>query len=174
MKKEDALRYLSETRSLYGSYHNHKETSAWAGIVLFGALIPQSVSYLGGPTVACGLKSIETISVLLLFTLAVLYVQQQFKLRRTAANLVAACFALSAEILIMKDEEVSVTDFTLEPSVDKNTQPPDFLPKPLRDRANKLDGFGSGPRKRLEFVGYFVLIASVVLALVRIWWPSDA
>ncbi len=55
MKKEDVLRYLSDTRSHYASYHNHKEVSAWTGIVLFAALIPQTVTISVGRQVLAAL-----------------------------------------------------------------------------------------------------------------------
>ncbi len=131
MKKEDVLRYLSDTRSHYASYHNHKEVSAWTGIVLFAALIPQTVTYLGGPAGTCGLGVIETLAVLALLALALIFVSKQFESREFAADVVAASFALTAEILHKKEEEIAVLDFSVESSSDKDKQAPYVLAKVL-------------------------------------------
>lgn len=172
-KKEDVLRFLSDIRSYYATYHNHKEASAWAGIVLFSALISKIATYFGEePSLACGVKTLETISVLGLLTLALLFVFMQFKSRRSAANLAAASLALTAKFVFKKEEEILSSDFAVMSSDEKDQQAPHVLPKIVLDKAKEVDTLGSGTRKKLEWVGYLVLFGSAVLALVRIWWPN--
>jgi len=87
---------------------------------------------------------------------------------------VAASFALTAEILHKKEEEIAVLDFSVESSSDKDKQAPHVLAKVLLRKAEEIENRGSGVRKKLELVGYFILLGSAALALVRVWWPSGA
>ena len=94
----EILKYLADTRAHYATYHNHKEVSAWAGVVLYVAVMVQIVLVKNDaltnrrPVVLLAL-------ILILLTAVSVYLKTQFYLRREAANYVAALLYLYVEYL---------------------------------------------------------------------------
>jgi uncharacterized membrane protein SirB2 len=100
----------------------------------------------------------------------VLYVRAQFRMRRFAANYIAACFELSAEYLTKDEKEIDPDVFVLVPptdKADKDHHSPYILPGTILKKAKYFDTVGHGIRKCLERIIYIVLAFITLAALVR-------
>jgi hypothetical protein len=97
LTRGDMVKYLTETRSHFLSYHNHKETLAWASIVLYlgavGAVgLPVGRMYAWQCT-------LYTLGSLLALALASSYARRQFNMRELASRIIMACNLLILELL---------------------------------------------------------------------------
>ncbi len=172
--KDDFLEYLSDTATRETSYHNHKETIAWAAILLYFVLMIEVVKSLRSwPYVA-------TFFSLGAFIVVVYILHYQYRLRKEAANLIGACHRLIVEYLPKDDECLQNVDFTLAPlqkerkqflKSDYRTtgQYPYLLPNVLLDMMKKMNQVGHEPRIGLERGSYLLVIFGFVITLGIIW-----
>ncbi len=172
--KDDFLKYLSDTATRETSYHNHKETIAWAAIVLYFVLMLEVVRrLLSWPYVATFLN-------LGAFAVVVYILHYQYRLRKEAANLVGACNRLIVEYLPKDDECLQNVDFTVAPlQKERKTflksdygitgQYPYILPNVLLDMMKKMNQVGNEPRIGLERGSYLLVIFGFIITLGIIW-----
>jgi len=172
--KDDFLKYLSDTATRESSYHNNKETIAWAAIVLYFFLLTEVVKrLLSWPYVASFLS-------LGAFVVVVYILHYQYRLRKEAANVVGACYRLIAEYLPKDDESLQNADFTVAPlgkergkSLKRDYratgQYPCILPNVLLDMMKKMSQVGHGPRIGLERGSYLLVIFGFIITLGIIW-----
>jgi hypothetical protein len=172
--KEDFLKYLSDTATRESSYHNNKETIAWAAIVLYFLLLTEVVKrFLPWPYVATFLS-------LGAFVAVVYILHYQYRLRKEAANVVGACYRLIAEYLPKDNESLQSVEFTVAPlekerekflKCDYRTtgQYAYILPNLLLDMMKKMNQVGHGPRIRLERGSYLLVIFGFIITLGIIW-----
>ena len=167
--RDEVLKYLADLHSYYGKYHNHKEASAWAGLVLAVALLIQLVTAIDrGLARTCAMRAAAAIMVVV-FVLAVLaYLLQQFSLLRRAADLAAASFALRSEIISNPLAPVDPARYALATPGGDAVQSSYVLPQEVLARADALGARGQGARRNLEAVAYVMLGIAGVFGVVRI------
>ncbi len=175
--KDDLLKYLSDTASRESSYHNHKETIAWAALVLYFILVGQIVE-----KISCQVFSTV---VLLVVAYGVVYVLWfQYGLRKDSANTVA-------EFLPMEEPEFTKIDFKLADLTKSDGEErlkfcnflsrlvkvksrsrshyPYIFPKFVLDKMEELNKGGHSPRKDLEWMSYLLVFIATIVGLVIIW-----
>ncbi len=173
--KDDFLKYLSDTATRETSYHNHKETIAWAAIVLYFVLMLEVVRrLLSWPYVA-------TFFILGAFIVVVYILHYQFRLRKEAAKLIGACHRLIVEYLPKDEECLQNVDFTVTSLQKETKQFPKFfdhgltgqylyiLPNVLLDMMKKMDQAGHEPRIGLEKGLYLLVTFGFIITLMIIW-----
>src|SRR5712691_8413127 len=97
--KADVLKYLADTRAHYAAYHNHKEVSAWAGVVIYVVFAAQIAFARDELFNTQAIVYVAWTLRVVLFLAILGYLRVQFRLRYEAANYVAALLYLSAEYL---------------------------------------------------------------------------
>ena len=172
--KDDFLKYLSDTANRETSYHNHKETIAWAAILLYFVLMIEVVKSLRSwPYVA-------TFFILGAFIVVVYVLHYQYRLRKESANLVGACYRLIVEYVLNDNESLEDVDFAMTPLQKERRKFPKFdygltghypyiLPNVLLDMVKKMDEAGHEPRIGLERGSYLLVIFGFVITLGIIW-----
>jgi hypothetical protein len=167
--KADVLKYLSDTRSHYAQYHNHKEASAWAAAALYILFLIQIFNSINRELSCLQYHRIAVLLVIVVLAIAVIfYLKAQFRMRRNAANYIAACFALAAEYLVKEEAQINAEAFALVQTTDNQHHSPHILPKAILDKAADFDKIGHGTRKLLETSIYVVISVTTLVALVRI------
>jgi hypothetical protein len=172
--KDNFLKYLSDIAARATSYQNHKETIAWAAILLYFVLMMEVVKSLrSGPLVA-------TFFILGAFIIVIYILRYQYRLRKEAANLIGACYRLIAECLPKDDEYLQNVDFTVT-SLQKETrqfpksdygltgQYPYILPNVLLNMMKEMDQVGHKPRIGLEKGSYLLVTFGFIITLVITW-----
>jgi hypothetical protein len=172
--KDDFLKYLSDTATRETSYHNTKETIAWAAILLYFVLMIEVVKSLRSwPYVA-------TFFSLGAFIVVVYILHYQYRLRKETAKLIGACHRLIVEYLPKDDECLQNVDFTVA-SLQKETkqfrksnyglagQYPYILPNVLLDMMKKMGQVGHEPRIGLEKGSYLLVTFGFIITLMIIW-----
>jgi len=169
--RSEVLKYLSDTRSHFAQYHNHKEASAWAAAAVYIAFLVQISTSVGGQLSCLMGRGLAVILVIVLGVAVCRYLRAQFRMRHYAANYIAACFELSAEYLRKDQTEFNPDTFALvDPSdkEDKDHHSPYILPKTILEKAKHFDTVGHGIRKRLECIIYIVIAVITLAALARL------
>jgi hypothetical protein len=167
--KADVLKYLSDTRSHYAQYHNHKESSAWAAAAFYILFLIQISSSINRELSCFPYHRMAVLLVIVVLAIAVFfYLKAQFGMRRNAANYIAACFALTAEYLVKEEAGINADAFTLVQTTDNQHHSPHILPKAILDKAAHFEKIGHGTRKLLETSIYIVISVTTLVALARI------
>ena len=167
----DALRYLSDLRSHFQIYHNHKETSAWAAAALYLVILGQLyVSVKTDALPDLWTRAALTIVIVTLGAAVFVHLQAQMSMRREAADCVAACLYLSAKIMGCSASEVSTALFRLEVSKDRRSPLRHVLPKVISKRAQRFGRVGLRTKQRLEWSVYVAVIVFALVALARVWF----
>jgi hypothetical protein len=150
-------------------YHNHKEVSAWAGVVLYVIFATQiafahdemfkseAVVY-----AACALSGTFFLAILL-------YLHTQFRLRHEAANYVATLLYLAAEYLGKAETEINEADWVVDPKPDAGHHSPHILPKLVFNKALEMDRVGHGARRKLEGAAFVIVVVSFLAGVLRLW-----
>ena len=172
--KDHFLKYLSDTATRETSYHNTKETIAWAVILLYFVLMIEVVKSLRSwPYVA-------TFFSLGAFIVVVYILHYQYRLRKESAKLIGACHRLIVEYLPKDDDCLQNVDFAVT-SLQKETkqspksdygltgQYPYILPNVLLDMMRKMDQVGHEPRIGLEKGSYLLVTFGFIITLLIIW-----
>lgn len=138
--KEEAIEYLQDIRQHYSAYHDHKEKSAWAAVVLYvlfaGTLLP--IQLRGPDTI---LYDIGYVLFILVVTVVVfLYARNQFDLKNEGRVYVAASMQLLLEVMSMDENEFDSGDFFEIPQQigGSNYDSEEILPPTLLERANEF------------------------------------
>jgi hypothetical protein len=170
--RTDILKYISDTRGHYMTYHNHKEVSAWAGVVLYVLATAQIAlvkkEALATPRAAVAL----TTFVAILFGLVLVYLKTQFDLRREAANYVGALHYLNVEYLTT---EFNADHWQLIPlaqwhCVKTKSQSRLVLPARVKELALAINQHGQKSRIRLQYAAYSIVILATFAVLIRLWY----
>ena len=148
-KREEVLKYLNDMRQHYATYHNHKEIMAWAGVALYFVLLAGLIRApgLGG---SWALKLIGVIAVICIAIVVRNYVSKQFSLKSYAANAVAACAYLYADLVAKVDKTPAAGDFDITPTTDKCGQSPYVLPKFVQEKLSQFESLGQAPGRTIE------------------------
>lgn len=173
LTKDDFLKYLSDTATRETSYHNHKETIAWAAIILYFVLIIEVMKGLcSWPIIATAIIAGAAIAVLYVLCI-------QYKLRKDAANVIGACYGLIAEYLPKDDEALKNLDLSVALLKEEKQQSckyrpkghyPYILPNALLEMMKKTNEVGHSPRTGLELISYSLVIVGAIISWVIIWY----
>lgn len=168
---DDITSFLGDIAGYYGGYHRHKETSAWAGVVLFVSLNIWLIGKLGTSVHTSVQSKCAFSSILAVLLLAFLvYLRQQFRARKRAADIVAACFALRSELVGQDSTIPSRADYLPPERGDGEFQSSHVLPRAVLDRADQIGSVGQGVRRKLELAAYTIVVVVAVFAIGTIWW----
>lgn len=136
--KQEAIDYLLAIREHYNNYHEHKEKSAWAAVVLYvlfaGTLLP--IQLRGPDTV--WYDAVYAVFILVVATVVFLYARNQFDLKNEGRVYVAASMQLLLDLMAMDEDEFDSTEFFQTPTEtgDSYYDSDEILPKNLIERAN--------------------------------------
>ncbi len=168
--KADVLKYLSDARAHYAAYHNHKEVSAWAGVLLYVIFATQIAfapsELLKTDAAVCS----AYLLVVILWLVVLLYLYIQLDLRRWAANCIGAALLLGTEYLTKEQKDIKAEDWSLKDIPDAGHHSPHVLPKIVFDKAQELDRKGHRARRWLEFAALAIVSISFVAAVSRVWF----
>lgn len=138
--KSEAIEYLHNIREHYNNYHEHKEKSAWAAVVLYvlfaGTLLP--IQLRGPDTLLYDAGYVSFIVIVAVVVL--LYSRNQFDLKNEGRVYVAASVQLLSEIIAMDESEFDSQEFFRLPA-DTDESEYDagaILPTTLLERADEF------------------------------------
>ncbi len=168
---EDVSGYLATLLSFYRTYHDHKETMAWAGLALYTIVavqLPRAMSFIQSDSLY--LKSIVTILFAIVSVVMFLYIRIQFKLRKRSADYMAAIQSYySNRNWLLNIENSDQSQF----EVQRRSKRTDGLvhhklPKYLIDAADETARFPDTTLKNLERCCYSLLwiITFIILAVM--------
>lgn len=168
--KQFLVNYYADTSQYYGTYHNHKEISAWAGLalhVLFCGLAIRA-------DIPANLRLITTtaltVSVLLVGLFAFRYIKNQLEMKDRAGALAGAAGILLVEILRTDETKLNPDDYLrVIESSDTKAQSSHVLPDRLLKKADVLNTRGRGFQDRTRSMIYSLLALSTV-AVIGLKW----
>lgn len=168
--RERVIKYYENLLQYYGTYHNHKEISAWAGLAFY-VIFAGFVNLLIIPEKQKLLTVIITTGfVFIVLILVCIYIKLQIKMKNLASSFTStACFFLSKIVT----EELNETDLKkyldVVESDDKKTQSSHFLPKLFLENAKIMGSKGRRYQDNIKFLIFTILIC-VTLLLMYIKW----
>jgi len=177
MKIEDMKKYVIDyyenTRQYYGKYHDHKEISAWSGLVahiLFCTFI-----VLANPTVQTiqskFLMTIGfTISVIVESKLLLIYIRNQLDLKDMGGSYVAGSLSILAELIDKDYNGKELREYLrVKERKEKKYQSTYVLPNELLERAKKYSSKGTGAQDLTRKMNTKVLIISAISVIFYRW-----
>ena len=138
--KAEAIEYLRDIREHYSNYHEHKEKSAWAAVVLYvlfaGTLLP--IQLRGPDTVLY--DSGYVLFIMTVATVVFLYSRNQFDLKNEGRVYVAASMQLLLDLMAMDEDEFDSEEFFQIPESegDLHYDSDEILPPILIERADNF------------------------------------
>ncbi len=165
MTREEKLTLLADLRTEYATYHHHKETSAWAVLVLLAVLVLQAVAI--GVDASGDARTVLVVGsivfIVLVGIVALLSLKTQLKLQRFAANVVAACQELRINLATgsLSSEQVSL-ELPSGSIKDRSIHSSYILPQRVLDSCEQFDKKGGGSRTVVE-VSIWLAWATVLL-----------
>lgn len=167
-KKDDFVKYLSDLRAPYATYHNHKELSAWGGVALY-VIVCAQLTFAPQDVFKNDTLVYAGAILFVLFSVSVLiYVGCQLWLRRVASDYTAAALRLGAE-WSLRDEEMNQADWEVERVPDAWHHSPSVLPKAIRNEASAMQQIGRKTRRLLEFAAYSVVAVGFFAVALRVF-----
>lgn len=168
--KEEVLKFYQNLQTHYANYHNHKELSAWAGLVLYvlfcGLIIKASVP-----------SNHEFITaVLLLFAVVCvtatvfLYIKNQLEMKDIGGATSAAALYLQTEILQSESKEFSQY-LIVEESGDMKAQSSHVLPLVLLKKRDAINCKGRAFQD-LTKMAIYSLIGISAFAVILLKWVA--
>ena len=169
--KEYLLKYYADTCQYYGTYHNHKEISAWAGLalhVLFCGLIITRTDIPANLWLSTTLAL--TVAVILVAFFAFRYIWNQLEMKDRAGALAGAAGFLLVEILRTEESKLNPDDYLLVvESADTKAQSSHVLPDRLLKKADVLNTRGRGFQDRTRWMIYILLALSTISVIGLKW-----
>jgi hypothetical protein len=153
-KKDQLLRYYENTRQHLTEYHNYKEKSVWAGVVLFAAFCSGVFHYKppsDGPTAVyqCGLATVTLLATLF----ALFYVWNQLNLKDKAAAYLVGAFRLISEVAQNDEAALDLEDYLkISPNLNNVTDFSLSLPGRLQSEAEEFKNQGGHAKKKTRYV----------------------
>lgn len=169
--RTEVLKYLGDTYTYYGRYHDHKETSAWVAVALWitamGTVIVHSVKE--DPTTYVGRIGLGLLIIVLGFSFFS-YVLTQLRQRSHASDVVAAASYLSVAIIGGK-RGLTHLDFEVQSETYRGDKDWHCFPSCLLKEIRNMRVQDREIRARLECLAYSLLAVSSIAALVKLAWP---
>ena len=170
--KSEAVEYVRDIRQHYHAYHEHKERSAWAAVVLYvlfaGTLLPIQLRGPDTPLYDIGYGSFILIVAVIVF----LYTRNQFDLKNEGRVYVAASMQLLLELMSVDEDEFESREFFQLPTDvgDSRYDSEEILPPLLLERADtfRRPGASFGASDTSKILCYtIILIMTVGLLAAR-------
>jgi len=159
--KEYIVTYYENTSIYYAQYHNHKEISAWAGLVLhllfcqlnFQISFNKDILLIGTFT--------SSIFTLIVAFLVFLYIKNQLLMKDIAGAHTAASKILLSEVIQTSEEIIDVNKYMkIEDSADTQSQASHVLPMILLKKSEIINSRGRGFQDKTKWMIYSLLIFS--------------
>ncbi|PXF57748.1 MAG: hypothetical protein C4B59_14610 [Candidatus Methanogaster sp.] len=168
--KKYLINYYENTRQYYGNYHDHKEISAWSGLVIH--ILFCTFIVLANPTGQ--LKIIMTIgftiSVIIVTILLFMYIRNQLNLKDKAGALAAASNFILTELIAKDDNSTDFREYlSVEESSDIKYQSTHVLPKKLLNKVKIYDSRGRGAQDFTRTMIYGLLVISAISVIFYRW-----
>lgn len=172
MNKSEVIDFYKSTNQYFATYHNHKETSAWAGLVLYMAFAGLMNLFKVPNNNETGIILLSVL-ILVITVFIFLYVSNQLKMKNKAGAYSAAIFIIVNELLIAGDlSESEMKDYLrVEKSDDTKGHGKHTLPKRLLDEAEILAKKGKGFRYQTRLMTFGILLAICILTLTIKLYP---
>ena len=167
--KEYIVKYYDSAQSYYGAYHNHKEVSAWAGLVLH-VLFLGFVSRIEAPKHYYFEVSLAIIVVVFLVSsLTYMYISNQLKMKDQAGAHAGAAKFLLAKVMLEDDSKIdSKWYLEVEDSDDVNAQSSHVLPAKMLLKSKALNTRARGFQDKTKNMVYSILfISSLFVIAIR-------
>jgi hypothetical protein len=138
--KNEAIEYLRDIREHYSNYHDHKEKSAWAAVVLYvlfaGTLLP--IQLRGPDTILY--DSGYVIFIMTVTIVVFLYARNQFDLKNEGRVYVAASMQLLLDLMAIDEDEFNSEEFFQIPGSEGDSyyDSDEILPPVLIQRADNF------------------------------------
>jgi hypothetical protein len=167
--RKEVLDFLKDLQTHYGTYHNHKETLAWAAVALIsGFMISVASQFRDKAKLCCQEQLIMSIIIIVVFAFCFGYVYIQFALRKRAADIIAACLRLRSLIISDTSKVINPTDWIVKTKTQSWMQSDHALPNEVLKMADELSTVGQQYRKSLEFCAYGILFITCIVLIARI------
>jgi|SRR2546426_1264784 len=170
LDKADVLKYLSDMRAHFAAYHNHKEVSAWAGVLLY-VIFATQIAF--APTELFKTNAAVFSAYLLVVTLwlvVLLYLGAQLTSRVEAANYVAALLLLSTEYLTKDQHDIKIEGWSPRPKPDACYQSEVVLPAIVYAKADEMKKVGQRTLWLLALAPIALVTLSFFAAASRLWF----
>lgn len=167
LNRQEVLTYLSETRQLFLVSQRYKETSAWVSIGTYFILV--AVLVRGGGPLVSGLARFVVLAavIAIAFILYQSYLPSQFKQRKFAAIVVAACAQLYTELMADPDASIDSEEFKLLSGMEEQGEAGLYLPKIVLQRVGELRRTSQTSALNLEDAARrFVVIGAILGGLL--------
>ena len=163
--RNEAMDYLASLHGHYAAYHNHKETSGWVSLPVL-ILLQNSIAGAADADMSDDWKAGFSIGGIVLGVIFLLYMAEQFKLRKKAADLVGAITRLRTEMLIGNvDLDDSQWALPTEDGTSSSARTlPSIVLKYENDEANKVQV----NRSWLELLAKTMVILVTAMSVLRI------
>ena len=170
--KQEVISYYENTRQYYRSYHDHKEVSAWAGLVLYMVFIGV-VNWIKIPNKnEILIMTLVSIFVIVISILVYRYISTQIKMKDLAGAYAATSFVFLSEII--QNEQIGNNELIdylkISESADTNAQSNHVLPKIFLNKSVILNTRGRGFQDRTRSMIYGILISVTIFILIIKWW----
>jgi len=140
--KKEVINFYDGLYKYYGTYHNHKELSAWAGLVFFLVFCAGVLKIPIVEKFAMGTFWLLAIGLIAVGTITFFYINNQLNAKDTGGHHVMGALLIINELLRDNSKEINLKYLSLEQSSDQKYQAPHVLPKYLSDLVNKYKGKG--------------------------------
>lgn len=168
LKRQEVLIYLSETRQSFLANQRYKETSAWVSVGTYFVLLAALVR--GGGPINSGLARFVVLAavIAIAFILYQSYLPHQFKRRKFAASVVAACGQLYTELMADPDVSIDSEEFKLLSGMEEQGQAALYLPKIVLRRAGELRRTGQAHVQNLEDSARRLVVIGAILGALLV------
>ncbi len=172
MLQEQTFQFYERTRDYYRAYEQHKELSAWAGLVLL-FIFDGIVLDVRLPRDPCNYALLVATFVVSSVTFLVYrFVNIQIKLKARGRVLQGAAWQICLEISQENPDNFDVLKYLQgRDAAGKHLISDHVCPKILLDRADALEKLGPGPSKSAErivywlmFISWFATVSMIVLS----------
>ena len=160
--KKDLLDYFKALMDYYGKYHQHKELSAWAGLVLHILFCTVAIRFALPATSKLVAFIALVLAVLVVAVLAYLYIRNQLEMKDCGGALAGAAIFFLTEILCADEKSLKREKYVTPPQDSAHTraQAHHVLPKAMLDKAKILNTRGRGFQDRTRWLIYGLLVVS--------------
>lgn len=170
MKKDELLQYLEHLSNWALTYHNHKELSSWAVVVLHAGLVLGFMMRIADLPEPMPFRILLTCVLTLLTALALTLLLWQLRLRSWAADLGAASKRLYARYLSEVIKEGEKVDFDLSIHTSDPRRGTHQFPCAIIDEIDKDAYLDKAARFWLAFGSTAIITVMSSLIILLLWY----
>lgn len=165
MNENLLLDYFKSIADRQGKYHDHKEVSAWAGLVLHlvfcGALLRIDAPA-KNPTLTF---TIATIAVAVAALFAFFYIREQLRLKDLGGAMLGAATYYMSKMVTSADGKLDEVLTPLEQSTDQDTQASHMFPASLLKKRDWMNTQGLGAQRATRRYIYGLLVTATLFVV---------